>query len=385
VRRLALAALLSVLVSAPWPAASQSLIPEWIATGAANPSDPLPPRPNAQLRREMGDRWIRLDFGGGDLVFDIWQLPPGAVAAGDPVNQILLRQLKSAPVLWDRLADKQRDILNKVEVVTTPEPNLRASAEEEGGRYRIFISSGFGLFAEQLGDLRARHEGNASGFNEEFAIMLASELDSQKGRGRWYWPPLYQWYRGLPRTPPVASPLASAHKQDALRALMLHEICHHFAGDASIDARAARGQLYVDGRLDEYRRVTQAQETEADRCAAGHLAAAGSEPASSFLFLLMMETLEAKHDADHPPVQARVTRLLDLTAGALAAAERDGVSPAQIEEYRRAFDQLDLVSVDADRLDALLRDQPRGTWPTCPLAPSRNDCAATPPSTGGDP
>ena len=367
---------LSILVAVS-PALADGLRAEWIAEGGATYRSPLPVRPHAAVRALMGDQWLVVDMPeGGRLAFDVFQLPEGATAAGDVTNQIILRQIKASTFLRARLTPRQLAILDNVKMVTTPDPLIRASAMEEGGEYTIEFSNGISFFAEQMGALRARNLGDLTGAQEELILMIGSEFDSQRGRGRWYWPSLYAWFRGrtIDRNSVGLGNLASIYKQEALRAATLHEFCHLIAGDGSIDARVALGELYQAGKFEEYGRVAQARELDADRCAAKHLAASGSEPGGTLLFLILMDMLRFEIDLDHPSVMDRVGQLEDLTEAALAEAKAEGFPPEEIEQYRNALKSLDAAKVDLKALATALDDAPRGIWPQCPFMPTTTAC-----------
>lgn len=353
---------------------------DWIARGAAYPLMPTPPRPGPRVRAVAGDSWVVVEMAnGGSLVFDNYQIEGGANTVTDRVNAMYLAQMRGADTFRARLNPRELAILDKVKIVSIDSSKIEASAEEEAGEYTINVSNGLGYFTEIYGLVRANNLGDEAGLTEELSLLIGSEFDSQQGRNRWYWPSLMAWYKGRPiRNNTGINNLGSVYKQVAMRAMFLHELCHHFAGHSSIDARAARAVLLQGDaeQRDKYKAVTQAQELQADHCAAGHLAASGAEPGDVFYFLLLTDFLRTSDDPDHPSIGQRVKALSDFTDRAMEQARADGVPQSEIDKYRASFKALEKAQIDNRGLDAFLQRLPRGAWPQCPFAPDQQTCTA---------
>jgi|GEM_PF-5091575 len=349
--------------------------PGWHVPDPSRFSTDYPPRVASNHRAAVGNQWVVIDLGDdGPLAFDAYRIPPAAIDAGNYHNGVVMGEIKASTWFRARLTAEQREILDNSWVQTTPDETLGAMAHTDGSNYLISVTSGFSFFISNYSGAIARHQNNNAGYLEEISLLLMSEYDFIKGRPRWFWPPLYRWYTTARPPALQGAPDPAAESmiiRGMTRVLLLHELCHHFAGDTTPTAMMALGALYEQGRMDEFRAISHARELAADRCAAEHVSASGADPRMDMLFLLVITTLQyADGTLSHPTGPARIDQIRELGDRALDAAEAAGEDPILIANQRAGFATIAAWSADTRPLDEVQATFRRGVWPACPFAPA---------------
>lgn len=307
------------------------------------------------------------------LAFDYWLLPPASGEVAALHNGVTLEEMRRSKFFRARLTRRELQILDSVRLISLgAAPGLGADAFSESGDYTIRVTNGYSYLIGEFAHLLASYQFDPTAMNEGLMLLLASEYEafqpnqaSQINR-RWYWAPTFDWYQTLNGHAPVRDPDGESYVIKSMtRALILHELCHHFLGHTDPEMVGLMRNLSGPAWTDR----SHANEVEADVCAARHISAGGSDPRLDLIFLqAVWMTNSTDPSGSHPAARARLAAVSEVTR---ASGVTDYLDPAIATELEQHFEETLNFVASPRRLGELVSSLPRGVWPQCPMNPAR--------------
>ncbi len=332
----------------------------------------LPPsymRASPEFRNAANDGWVVMDMHDGAMItFDNYKLTDGSNFIGNQRSITVMEGIKNSKSYRELLNDDELYILDHIELNSIESDLNFAEAKMNGERYEVGISNGYHFTIANYSGIFSKHSRDFGELQKEISIMYASEIDRILGRSRWYWPESYDYYL-------AARDVSFSHNLEVedfavleiTRAVLLHEICHHYAGD-TIPSKVLALKALLETDKAKAEKENQRDELRADRCAATAISALGGNPAVAISLLLSVSILQPNRpDHWHPSVPERLLQIDDLNEKWLTEQARDGMPMIEVEKLRSAAAQIRGAQVDYKKISSLLDSLPRGSWPTCPF------------------